>query len=83
MNYCVFDGTVAEVLGVYDDEETGNELIQFRCPNGHEWSRPTNKQQIRMVGWGMDWKHHRDIAEMFPPTEEDVTEQQITPVTLY
>lgn len=53
-------GAEAELIGVYDDEVTGNELAVFRCGNDHEWEQPSRSQVIRMIGWGYDWRRRRD-----------------------
>lgn len=56
-------GAAADVVEVWDDEDTGNELARYRCENGHEWVQPTTAQVIRMIGWGHRWREYRDLIQ--------------------
>lgn len=56
MQLCRHCGAEAEVVAVWDDEDTGNELVARRCPNGHEWTQPSSAQIVRSIGWGHLWR---------------------------
>ena len=58
--FCPHCGAVAEIAGVWDDEETGNELVDWTCPNGNQWTQPSMAQIVRSIGWGHLWRARRD-----------------------
>lgn len=58
--FCPEHNRQATLLGIYDDEDTGNEIAQWECPEGHSWEQPTTQQIIMSIGWGHQWRQRRD-----------------------
>lgn len=59
LSFCPYCNLVAELVGVWDDDESGSEMTDWTCPNNHEWSRPSTSMIIRTIGWGHQWRERR------------------------
>lgn len=63
---CPFhDGVVVEatLLALGENEEMGFREASYRCPSGHEFTRPQLPPLIRSIGWGHRWREQTDRRE--------------------